>query len=121
MSGITSTVAIMKPVLAQVISCRVAPSEPRICDRATLTMEESMEPIRVPKDTERVTSHLLTGPLEAGVAMVSSLLGEAVMGKWAQRAAMSPRSRRATRMRSTPSSTVSESVRTVTSGDSGGS
>ena len=61
MSGITSTVAMTKPVVTQVISSTVAPSAPRMCGVATSTIDESMAPISVPKVTESVTSHLFTG------------------------------------------------------------
>ena len=61
MSGITITVAMAKPVVIQVISCTVAPTAPRMCGSATLTIDASMAPISVPKVTETVTSHLLVG------------------------------------------------------------
>jgi hypothetical protein len=57
----TRTVATTKPVEIQVISSSVAPTAPRMWVRATLTMLASMAPIKVPKLTETVTSHLLTG------------------------------------------------------------
>ena len=50
-----------KPVVTQVISSTVAPSAPRRCGTATLTIDASMVPISVPKVTETVTSHLFTG------------------------------------------------------------
>src|SRR5512146_619941 len=53
------TVAIAQPVEIQVISWIVAPTAPRMCGRATLTMEASIAPISVPNVTETVTSHLL--------------------------------------------------------------
>src|SRR4051812_4860592 len=57
----TRTCAIANPVEIQVISCSVAPTEPRMCPMATFTIELSMAPMRVPKVTLNVTSHLLTG------------------------------------------------------------
>jgi len=60
-SGITRTVATTNAVEIQAISSSVAPTEPRMCVSATLTIEASIAPIRVPKLTETVTSHLLTG------------------------------------------------------------
>ena len=45
-------------MLIHVISCTVAPSVPIMWGSATLTMEESIAPIRVPKVMEIVTSHL---------------------------------------------------------------
>src|SRR3954447_24307105 len=50
-----------KAVEIQVISSSVAPTAPRMCVRATLTIEASIAPIRVPKETDTVTSHLLVG------------------------------------------------------------
>ena len=61
MSGMTTTVAMTNPVVTQVISSTVAPSEPDRCGVATATIEVSMAPISVPKVTDSVTSHLLTG------------------------------------------------------------
>ena len=55
-----------KPVVTQVISSTVAPSAPRRCGIATLTIDESMAPISVPKVTDSVTSHLLTGARASG-------------------------------------------------------
>ena len=55
----TMTVAIAKPVEIQVISWTVAPTAPRIWGSATLTIEESIAPMSVPKVTDTVTSHLL--------------------------------------------------------------
>src|SRR5690349_10924521 len=66
-SGITITVAMTKPVVAQVISCTVAPTALRSWGIATLTMDESMAPMRVPNVTDSVTSHLLVGA-RAGMA-----------------------------------------------------
>ena len=57
----TSTVAIAKPVLIQVISCTVAPTAPRICGSATLTIEASIAPISVPNVTDSATIHLRWG------------------------------------------------------------
>src|SRR5256885_16495282 len=56
-----------KAVEIQVISSSVAPTAPRMCVSATLTMEASIAPIRVPKETDTVTSHLLVGA-RAGAA-----------------------------------------------------
>ena len=61
MSGMTTTVAITKPVVTQVISSTVAPSEPVRCGVATVTIDVSMAPMSVPNVTDKVTSHLLTG------------------------------------------------------------
>lgn len=58
MSGMTSTVAITKPVVTHVISSMVAPTAPRRCGTATFTIDESIAPIMVPKVTEMVTTHL---------------------------------------------------------------
>ena len=54
MSGITTTLAITKPVVTQVISSIVAPTAPRRCGIATLTIDASMAPISVPNVTETV-------------------------------------------------------------------
>ena len=48
------------------ISSTVAPSAPE-CGMATLTIDESIAPISVPKVIDMVTSHLLTGA-RAGAA-----------------------------------------------------
>src|SRR5450432_1217856 len=48
----------MYPVEIQVISCTVEPSDPIMCGMATLTMDESMAPISVPKVIDSVMSHL---------------------------------------------------------------
>src|SRR5580700_9899283 len=55
----TTTFAMMYPVLIQVISCTVAPSDPIMCGSATATIDESIAPMRVPKVIDTVTSHLL--------------------------------------------------------------
>src|SRR5579859_1009225 len=57
--GMTTTFAMMYPVLIQVISCTVAPSDPIMCGSATATIDESMAPMSVPKVIDTVTSHLL--------------------------------------------------------------
>ena len=57
----TMTVAIAKPVVTQVISSTVAPSDPDRCGTATLTIDASIVPISVPKVMQTVTSHLLVG------------------------------------------------------------
>src|ERR1700722_2755730 len=49
----------MYPVEIQVISCTVEPRVPIMCGMATLTIDESMAPISVPKGMERVMTHLL--------------------------------------------------------------
>src|SRR6185503_5409358 len=41
-------------------SCTVAPTAPRMCGSATLTIDASMAPISVPNEIESVTSHLFT-------------------------------------------------------------
>src|SRR5579872_6810068 len=64
----TSTVASAKPVVIQVISWTVAPTAPRSLGTATLTMDASMVPIRVPNVMDAVTSHLLTGGRRGGAA-----------------------------------------------------
>src|SRR4051812_19541502 len=56
-----------KEVEIQVISSSVAPTAPRMWVSATLTIEASIAPIRVPKETDTVTSHLLVGA-RAGAA-----------------------------------------------------
>ncbi len=66
----TTTVAMTNPVVTQVISSTVAPSEPDRCGVATATIEVSMAPINVPKVTERVTNHLLTGARAGAYAKV---------------------------------------------------
>ena len=57
----TTTVAMTKPVVTQVISSTVEPSAPRRCGVATATIDVSIAPISVPKVTDSVTSHLFTG------------------------------------------------------------
>src|SRR5580704_17667360 len=54
----TTTFAMMYPVLIQVISCTVAPSVPIMCGSATATIDESIAPMRVPNVIDTVTSHL---------------------------------------------------------------
>src|SRR5882672_5678297 len=56
-----TTWAIANEVASAVIWSTVAPIEPRICGRATLTMDRSMVAIRAPSDTAAATSHLLSG------------------------------------------------------------
>jgi hypothetical protein len=67
-------------VLIQVISCRVAPTAPRMCGSATLTIEESIAPISVPKLMETVTIHLLTGARRAVGASTPGGAGSAAVG-----------------------------------------
>jgi hypothetical protein len=55
------TVAITNPVVTQVTCSTVTPSDPMRCGTATLTIDASMAPIRVPNVIDTVTSHLLTG------------------------------------------------------------
>ncbi len=57
--GMTTTFAMMYPVLIQVISCTVAPSDPIMCGSATETIDESIAPMSVPNVIDTVTSHLL--------------------------------------------------------------
>src|SRR5690348_8953254 len=57
----TMTVAITNPVVTHVTCSTVTPSDPMRCGTATLTIDASMAPIRVPKVIDNVTSHLLTG------------------------------------------------------------
>src|SRR5579863_1229256 len=49
----------MYPVLIQVISWTVAPSDPIMWGSATATIDESIAPMRVPNVIDTVTSHLL--------------------------------------------------------------
>ena len=49
------------PVLTQVTSWTLAPSEPWMCGSATFTIDASMAPISVPKLTDTVMSHLFVG------------------------------------------------------------
>src|SRR5262249_23154550 len=60
-SGMTMTVAMTKPVVTHAICSTVAPSADCRCGTATLTIDASIAPISVPKVTDSVTSHLLTG------------------------------------------------------------
>jgi hypothetical protein len=60
-----------KPIVVQVISCTVAPTAPRSCGMATLTMDESMAPISVPNVTDIVTS--APGPTKTRQARAPSL------------------------------------------------
>src|SRR3954462_5989231 len=57
----TMTLASAKPVATQVISSVVAPTPAFKCGTATLTIEASIVPMRVPKVIEMVTNHLLVG------------------------------------------------------------
>src|ERR1035438_4076520 len=57
-SGITTTFAMMYPVLIQVISWKVAPSVPIMWGSATATIDESIAPMSVPNVIDTVTSHL---------------------------------------------------------------
>src|SRR3954466_6007870 len=72
-SGITITVAIAKPVLIQVISWTVAPTAPRICESATLTIDASIAPISVPKVTEIATIHFRFDVLVFAVAGIADV------------------------------------------------
>lgn len=73
--------ATTKPVEIQVISSSVAPTEPRMCVSATLTMLASMAPISVPKLTETVTSHLLTGLRSARARAAGSARASVLMSR----------------------------------------
>src|ERR1700722_7096249 len=70
----------MYPVEIHVISCTVEPSVPIMCGSATLTIDESMAPISVPKVMETVTSHLfgLTRAARWGRTAASSEVPEAM-------------------------------------------
>src|SRR4051812_30625422 len=70
----TRTIAMMYEVVTQVISSTVAPTEPRMCGIATLTMDESMVAMSEPKAIDRATTHLFTTGGEYGTAPAAGLL-----------------------------------------------
>ena len=78
MSGITRTVAMMYAVETHVISSMVAPTAPRICGSATLTIDESIVAMSEPNAIETVTSHLLIGT-GAAAAGASNVVAAAVI------------------------------------------
>jgi hypothetical protein len=52
------TVVMMYAVDIHVISCRVAPTDPRMWGSATLTIDESIVPMTAPTPTAAATTHL---------------------------------------------------------------
>src|SRR5260370_28248651 len=69
--GMTTTFAMMYPVLIQVISCTVAPSVPIMWGSATATIDESIAPMSVPNVIDTVTSHLFGFGRAARIALTT--------------------------------------------------
>src|SRR5262245_36337863 len=84
----TTTVAITNPVVTQVISSTVAPSDPVRCGVATATIDVSIAPIKVPNVTDSVTIHLLTGARAGATgAMAATLMRACPRGRAGSRPA----------------------------------